>query len=164
MKTRMHLAVAFLVASHTVHADQLTMLTAFGPPRSSNPSGIVDVNGTLFFGADGGVNGSGLWKSDGTAAGTVLLKDINPSQLVNVNGTLFFSAYDGNPYDLWKSDGTTEGTVLLKAIRDPNTRGLSQVVNVNGTAFFSAYDGNGYGLWKSDGTPAGSFPTRPFMV
>ena len=44
------LAVAFVVASHTVQADQLTMLTDFGPPRSSNPSELVDVNGTLFFG------------------------------------------------------------------------------------------------------------------
>ena len=33
----------------------------------------------LFFQADGGDNGNELWTSDGTAAGTVMLKDINPS-------------------------------------------------------------------------------------
>ncbi|GBF00439.1 hyalin, partial [Microcystis aeruginosa NIES-298] len=33
---------------------------------------------TLFFTANDGVNGYELWKSDGTAAGTVLVKDINP--------------------------------------------------------------------------------------
>ena len=32
-----------------VQADQLTRLTDFGVPRSSNPTRLVDVNGTLFF-------------------------------------------------------------------------------------------------------------------
>ena len=45
------------------------------------------------------MNGSELWKSDGTSAGTVLVKDIRPGalfsrpqNLTNSNGTLFFSA------------------------------------------------------------------------
>ena len=44
----------------------------------SSPSNLTDVNGTLFFAADDGTHGDELWKSDGTAAGTVLVKDINP--------------------------------------------------------------------------------------
>src|SRR5262245_22038625 len=37
---------------------------------SSNPSGLTNVNGTLYFSTV-----DGLYKSDGTAAGTVLVKD-----------------------------------------------------------------------------------------
>ncbi|NCS52900.1 hypothetical protein GQR42_06985 [Microcystis aeruginosa FD4] len=45
---------------------------------SSSPGGLTVVGNTLFFWANDGVNGVELWKSDGTAAGTVLVKDIEP--------------------------------------------------------------------------------------
>ena len=63
------------------------------------PRQLTNVNGTLFFTANVGASGSELWRSDGTEAGTVLVKDIypgsassSPYQLTNVNGTLFFTA------------------------------------------------------------------------
>ena len=63
----------------------------------------------LFFSAYDGANGFELWKSDGTEAGTALVKDIRPSSgtlspsyLTDVNGTLFFTANDGtNGVELW---------------------------------------------------------------
>ena len=86
------------------------------------PGDLTNVNGTLFFRPMTGRNGDELWKSDGTAAGTVLVKDIYPGSgssypayLTNVNGTLYFSADDGtNGKELWKSDGTAAGTVLVR--------------------------------------------------
>ena len=84
---------------------------ASGPyPYNSSPNFLTDVNGTLFFIANDGTTGNELWKSDGTAAGTVLVKDINPGasgsfpdKLTNVNGTLFFSATDGTTgNELWE--------------------------------------------------------------
>ena len=69
--------------------------------------------------------GNELWKSNGTAAGTVLVKTstagTNTSNatfyLTNVNGILYFNAADAtNGYELWKSDGTAAGTVLVKDI------------------------------------------------
>ena len=40
----------------------------------SFPSELANVNGTLYFNADDGADGVELWKSDGTAAGTVMVK------------------------------------------------------------------------------------------
>ncbi|NCQ87286.1 MAG: hypothetical protein GPJ00_24105, partial [Microcystis aeruginosa W13-18] len=110
-----------------------------------------------FFTADDSVNGTELWKSDGTAAGTVLVKDINPgsssSNLQNltvVGSTLFFSAYDGvNGTELWQSDGTAAGTVLVGDIR-PGSYGSNPnyLTAVGNTLYFRAYDGvNGQELW-----------------
>ncbi|MBL8829008.1 MAG: S8 family serine peptidase, partial [Planctomycetaceae bacterium] len=59
----------------------------------SSPFNLTNVNGTLYFSAFDGVNGTSLWKSDGTSSGTVLVQSgISPSNLVNAGGTLFFSA------------------------------------------------------------------------
>src|SRR5439155_25006858 len=59
-----------------------------------DPDDLTAVNGTLFFVADDPTNAFELWKSDGTAEGTVLVKDFDPPGgadslpfgLTNVNG------------------------------------------------------------------------------
>jgi ELWxxDGT repeat protein len=133
----------------------------------SNPQSLTNVNGTLFFRAYDGTYGSELWKSDGTSAGTMIVKDINPGlgnsgpgNLTNVNGSLFFSADNGtNGQELWKCDGAPAGTVMLVKDIYPGSgnSSLSNLANVNGTLFFKADDGtNGRELWKSDGTTAGT--------
>lgn len=78
-------------------------------------------NNELYFIPDYGPNGKELWKTDGTEAGTYMLKDINPgaadagiTELEVNNGYLYFDADDGtNGKELWRTDGTTEGTVMF---------------------------------------------------
>src|SRR5262245_16262924 len=45
---------------------------------SAGPELLKDINGLVFFAAADGIHGRELWKSDGTAAGTSLVKDITP--------------------------------------------------------------------------------------
>ena len=134
---------------------------------SHNLYNITNVNGNLFFTVFNGVD-QVLWKSDGTTAGTMQVKNINPGgrniylykHFVNANGTLLFSFYDdAHGYEIWKSDGTEAGTVMVKEINP----GLysSQVANItymgNNTSFFEATDGKkGLELWKTDGTAGGT--------
>jgi ELWxxDGT repeat protein len=139
----------------------------------SNPSQIVAVGSTAYFTTTDYASGNGLWKSNGTAAGTVLLKNVTASSLTNVNGTLFFTAYDEtNGQELWKSDGTVAGTTLVKDIYPgtstiygyyggtyivPNSSSPTSLTNVNGRLYFTATDGtSGIELWTSDGTEAGT--------
>jgi ELWxxDGT repeat protein len=136
----------------------------------SYPHSLTNVNGTLFFSANDGVHGREVWRSDGTANGTGLVKDINPgsadalkkyANLVNVNGILFFTANDGtHGRELWRSDGTVGGTALVKDINPGSADSgvYTPLFNENGTLFFSANDGtHGQELWRSDGTDAGTF-------
>jgi ELWxxDGT repeat protein len=127
---------------------------------------LTVIGQTLFFTANDGVNGAELWKSDGTEAGTVLVKDIVPgpdssnvTEIVNVNGTAFFRAShpDTGP-ELWKSDGTEAGTVLVKDITPgPAGSSPSGLISVGGTLFFAAFrSGIGTELWQSDGTEGGT--------
>ena len=125
---------------------------------------------TIFFTANDGTSGVELWKTDGTNAGTVRVKDINPgaasstpNQLMDFNGTLFFVAEDAaGGVELWKSDGSDAGTVRVRDIY-PGTlpSNPTQFVVFNSLLFFAATDAaTGTELWKSDGTTAGTVQVR----
>src|SRR5262245_52935786 len=112
---------AVIGGANSVHAQTPYLVKDIPGNTGSGFGEAKAVGSTLYFVADDGIHGSELWKTDGTAAGTVLVKDIlegsgssKPSNLTNVNGTLFFLA---EPYDgfagLWKTDGTTGGTVMV---------------------------------------------------
>ncbi|MCH1434231.1 MAG: hypothetical protein L7U56_01055, partial [Acidimicrobiales bacterium] len=119
----------------------------------------------LIFSAQSDVYGTELWITDGTPAGTELLKDIrngtnssSPSWFVVFGDIVLFRANDGtHGNELWVTDGTSDGTQLL---RDINPGGDSYPLRF--TAFgnqllFTADDGSsGTELWVTDGTQAGT--------
>jgi ELWxxDGT repeat protein len=128
------------------------------------------VNGVVFFVGNNGVDGLELWKTDGTSAGTVMVKDIragstssNPDAFLNLNGTLYFTANDGvNGWDLWKSDGTEAGTTIVKQL---STTPAANLADISGTLFFTTGSGaSGHDLWKSDGTEAGTIALKHIAV
>ncbi len=79
-------------------------------PASSSLREFVAIGNVVYFVANTGVTGEELWRSTGTAAGTVLVKDIRPgsvgsgpSALTNVNGVLYFAADNGvQGAELWR--------------------------------------------------------------
>jgi ELWxxDGT repeat protein len=118
-----------------------------------------------------------LWRSDGTDAGTYIIKKINdgfgqsdPDFLTVVGNTLYFSAWKvSTGFELYKTDGTLQGTVLVKNISVNNdypsenyNQWMSTAVwkvvklNNNTVAFYGNTQRYGVELWKSDGTEAGT--------
>jgi len=75
---------------------------------------FVSLGGALFFVAYDPVNNMGLWRSDGTEAGTVLLASPNVDEKITVfNGKVYFENFGTVPAGLWATDGTVAGTSLV---------------------------------------------------
>ncbi|MBT1697057.1 T9SS type A sorting domain-containing protein [Fulvivirgaceae bacterium PWU4] len=110
--------------------------------------------------------GKEYWVTDGTEAGTHILKDINPA---GGNGTSGDGAvldskliFDGSAptegSELWSTDGTEAGTTLLKDI-NPGTAS-SQPLNFtlfkDKVVFTAAESAHGNEVWVTDGTAEGT--------
>lgn len=120
----------------------------------------------LVFAAEDEAHGLELWLSDGTPAGTGLLRDIwagergsAPRHLTAAGGRVYFAARDAEAgEELWVTDGTAGGTRRVRDIR-PGTSSSNpgQLAAVGTSLFFAATDGeDGVEPWMSDGTAAGT--------
>ena len=135
----------------------------FGFPVEMTPLGNL-----LVFVSDHSTIGSEPYVSDGTPAGTTVLKNIapgpepsNPRYLLRVGNHVYFSAGTAAlGHELYRTDGTVAGTVLVKDVA-PGVFGSSprpMAADVTGTrVFFSANTPDlGIEPWISDGTDAGT--------
>jgi ELWxxDGT repeat protein len=128
------------------------------------PEQLIVRLGKLFFVADDGVHGKEIWSSDGTPAGTAMVKDIRPGIAssgpygmllddifcegpshctVEWGGVFYFSADDGiHGEALWKTDGTEAGTVLVQDFSTRNTySAVSHLAVAGGRLYLGAADG-----------------------
>jgi ELWxxDGT repeat protein len=127
----------------------------------------------VVFSANDGTNGTELWITDGTNAGTTLLKDINagsgassPQNLIAFGSRVVFTAIDvANGRELWITDGTNAGTTLVRDIT-PGTTGtiFSSASGAIGTfgapnsyvVFGANLAATGTEPWTTDGSNAGT--------
>jgi ELWxxDGT repeat protein len=137
-------------------------------PQSSFPRELGELNGKLLFSAGFGTRS--LLSTDGTAAGTVVLKQFNDIIDSTGNGRIFaklggrayFAADDGvTGFELWSTDGTSAGTTLVKDLRPgadggfPDFRGVFGNRLVFATRDSGTSDGN-LQMYITDGTAAGT--------
>ncbi len=180
MKTKINLLIMLLAMtclSNNLNAQTGPALFKDLNPGAGNadPEKFTGVNGTMYFitWARNPTYIRQLWKSDGTAANTVMIKD---SLLIgaigdgvmfrgNVNNTLYYSvnksgATAGVTTLLWKTDGSTP--VLVDTLSHPGMPSYGGGFPVGFTVvgnklFFNMWKVNGRELWVSDGTAAGTF-------
>ncbi|WP_296385964.1 ELWxxDGT repeat protein [Winogradskyella sp.] len=130
-----------------------------GPP-SSDPHDFTLFNGEYYFSANDGVShGREIWKTDGTAAGTVFYLDVipgigfsNPDQLNVVSSNLTFVAnHDTVGRELFKTNGS--GNLgLIRNIHPTGDSNPLNVTSIDNTLYFNANNGSvGIELWKSNG-------------
>jgi ELWxxDGT repeat protein len=133
----------------------------------------VTANGVVYFlGNAGGDSNMELWRTDGTSAGTRMVKNdetgkpFNPiNHLAVANNTVYVFTKDYseeedlNSHGLWKSDGTAAGTTMIKRIPFGPVYGEPDIFMYSGASKLYFILPNGMYdkfLWTSDGTATGT--------
>jgi len=143
---------------------------------SSNPASLTILNDNCYFSASTLANGNELWKSNGTANGTMIAADImpgsgssSPTNLTVHAGKLYFSAVGrdqnnaniGN--ELFIFDGSAAALVadLLPGTASSNP---SRVVSHGPDAYFAASDAQAIPrLYRTRGTASTTVPIVPSL-
>jgi ELWxxDGT repeat protein len=154
-------------------------VTSFTDLQSDQaPVPLAAVGGKVLFAGPGPqatFGGRELWATDGTPAGTSLLKDINPNggsdpgargpgssppftELAVSDGVVYFDAMSlPTGRELWRSDGTPEGTFLAAEVRPgPQDSDPTSIVAAGGHVYFSTLPSAGApgGIYRVTATPA----------
>ncbi len=134
------------------------------PSGDDDPENFFHFDGWTYFSAITSTSGDELCRSDGTAGGTGMFKDLHlagsssPDDFGSGLGLLFFSASDADGREPWISDGTVAGTQKLLDVRPgPDSSSPEDFVEANGVVFFRARNASGItSLYVTDGTGAGT--------
>ncbi len=117
----------------------------------------------VLFAAFTPTEGTELWRTDGTLAGTTLVKDIWPGDASSISNTqwipdfwvfndiLFFPAFAPNMgQELWRSDGTEPGTFMVQDMAiGANDFRPEQLTRMGGQIYLAGnVTGQGRGLFR----------------
>lgn len=160
------LFISTFILAAIATAQVPVLLKDINPNGASNPGGFTCISGVVYFSANDGVHGTELWKTDGTEAGTVMVKDIEPGSgssfpttFMDVDGAIYFTTNDvANGVRLWTTDGTESGTQLALTLADvPGLLEWIYFVPLGDRIFFRGHaTDTGRELWSTDGTAAGT--------
>jgi ELWxxDGT repeat protein len=130
------------------------------------PRAFFDLNGTLLFPGSDNATAADLWRSDGTAAGTSLVKALHnflspPGEFTRAGDSVFFRSDAGSVDEkLWKADGTPEGTLLVSSFGhfyNTGYYGPTDLTALGDDLLFLAWTSDfQVDFMKSDGTPEGT--------
>lgn len=151
-----------LEARQLMAADVQLLRDVNQTPLDLEPGFLGVAGDYAYFRAADNAHGSELWRTDGTTAGTQLVRDLQPGWrgsdpqvrfFMPAGNLAFLRAWSpGDSDGLWVTDGSTAGTKLLSNM--PPDSG--------GAVFFHDrlyYSSNGT-IWSSDGTPEGTSAWR----
>ncbi|HZF08035.1 MAG TPA: hypothetical protein VFE33_04515 [Thermoanaerobaculia bacterium] len=148
-------------------------LSGGGEDLETAPGGI-DFNGLLYVLGCTRTLGCGVWRTDGTQAGTRLVlpllfpgfgggDQLAFGPLLTAGGKLF--AFGGPPAgdetDVWVSNGTPGGSVQIATL--PHREDHLFTAAGDHVFFVAEVAGKGEELWVSDGTRAGTRPVSRFV-
>ncbi|MCP3065033.1 hypothetical protein LXT21_40290 [Myxococcus sp. K38C18041901] len=126
---------------HTDGTPEGTLRFARFGPESALGNMSLRVGPYQLFFLSSAAQGTALWRTDGTAAGTSLVKKVD-AQPVPIVGTgqagdvgLFLFA-DGANTEVWRTDGTTAGTRRVDAF----SKGVTLLGTLKGNAYLASID------------------------
>ncbi len=152
---------------------QTTLLSTINPDYTQYLSdGGVEMNGVLYYLAANSTVGTELWRTDGTADGTYVVKDIYPG-VIGAFASSYFSAvvFQGylyfiprtpnNGFEIWRTDGTSNGTQLFYELTPgPASSNVGQLSVINNKLLFVAASTNSVNLYRLN---VGVAPTATFL-
>lgn len=162
-----NLAIAISGVDQTLWVTDATAGGTFQLSTTIFDSGGVVLNGKYIFAGSTAAEGSEIFITDGTIAGTQIIKDIVPGatgstsasdEMTLLNGYVYFiatTAAEGS--ELWRTDGTAGNTnMVADIIPGPTSSNDPGKYNLTSTGTYLLFDvktvAEGNELWRSDGT------------
>ncbi len=161
-------AIMMLVSITATSQNPFMLKDVYAGPTGSGIQQIVKTGNYTFFNAlDGSSPDRGLYRTDGTAGGTIKLNLTYPTyistkaeKLTPLGDKVVFAGDNFPNYgEIWASDGTQAGTVAIERFQpsSPNVFPIKELSAMGSYVYYSAVNNSNQAILKrTDGTVAGT--------